>query len=108
MISAFQEREASLALSLLHPNIVRCLGTMSALQSSLSTRSTVSQGKSRGKAIGGVLDEDIGFLIFEHIPGTALDLIQGRPGGLSMGEASTSNKVVRIWAIIHHFTWGKV
>ncbi|CAM9283651.1 unnamed protein product, partial [Laminaria digitata] len=69
-----QEREADLALSLLHPNIVRCLGTLPA-------------GAGAG---GGGVDRGgggVAFLIFEHVPGTLLDLIQDRPGGLSMTEA---------------------
>lgn len=73
-----QEREAELALSLLHPNIVRCLGTLPA-------------GRSKGKHGGAGVGGDVGFLIFEHIPGTLLDLIQGCPGGLSFSEVGASS-----------------
>lgn len=74
-----QEREAELALSLLHPNIVRCLGTL-------------PSGRGKGKHIGAGIGGDVGFLIFEHIPGTLLDLIQGCPGGLSFPEVGASSE----------------
>lgn len=74
----WQEREAELALSLLHPNIVRCLGTLPA---------GCSNGNHGGAGRGG----DVGFLIFEHIPRTLLDLIQGCPGGLSIPEVGASS-----------------
>ena len=72
----FQEREAELALSLLHPHIVRCLGTLPA---------AAGGGGGRGVDHGG---GGVAFLIFEHVPGTLLDLIQDRSGGLSMAEVS--------------------
>lgn len=67
-----QEREADLARSLIHPNIVRCLGTLTA-------------GGADASSEGGNGD-GVAFLIFEHVPGTLLDLIQERPGGLSLPE----------------------
>lgn len=75
-----QEREADLALSLLHPNIVRCLGTLTA-----DGKDRAAGGGSRlsGSSSGG---DDVAFLVFEHVPGTLLDLIQERVGGLSFPE----------------------
>ncbi|CBJ26942.1 possible MAPK [Ectocarpus siliculosus] len=71
-----QEREADLALSLIHPNIVRCLGTINA------------GGTCVASGDGGVGREEVAFLIFEHVPGTLLDLIQEHPGGLSLLETT--------------------
>ncbi|CAM9322479.1 unnamed protein product, partial [Ectocarpus sp. 8 AP-2014] len=71
-----QEREADLALSLIHPNIVRCLGTINA------------GGTCVASGDGGVGREGVAFLIFEHVPGTLLDLIQEHPGGLSLRETT--------------------
>ncbi|CAM9110918.1 unnamed protein product [Ectocarpus fasciculatus] len=68
-----QQREADLALSLIHPNIVRCLGTLNAGGTDVD---------------GGVGKEGVAFLIFEHVPGTLLDLIQEHPGGLSLRETT--------------------
>lgn len=73
-----QEREAELALSLLHPNIVRCLGTLTAREGRQDDASSASSGGGGG--------DGVAFLIFEHVPGTLLDLIQERPGGLSLPE----------------------
>lgn len=74
-----QEREADLAQSLLHPNIVRCLGALTAREDrGVGTQSVSGNVGGNG---GGVA-----FLIFEHVPGTLLDLIQERPGGLSLPE----------------------
>lgn len=77
-----QEREADLALSLLHPNIVRCLGTLTADGKARAGRG----GGSLLPVSGGGRAGDVAFLIFEHVPGTLLDLIQERPGGLSLSE----------------------
>ncbi|CAB1117847.1 unnamed protein product [Ectocarpus sp. CCAP 1310/34] len=71
-----QKREADLALSLIHPNIVRCLGTINA------------GGAGIASGDGGVGREGVAFLIFEHVPGTLLDLIQEHPGGLSLRETT--------------------
>lgn len=74
-----QDREADLAQSLVHPNIVRCLGTLTATEARRSDAPPASGGGDGG--VGGVA-----FLVFEHVPGTLLDLIQERPGGLSLSE----------------------
>lgn len=74
-----QQREADLALSLVHPNIVRCLGTITA------------GGTGAGSGDGGVGREGVAFLIFEHVPGTLLDLIQENPGGLSLHEVRSKH-----------------
>lgn len=73
-----QEREADLALSLIHPNIVRCLGTINA------------GGTGIASGDGGAGREGVAFLIFEHVPGTLLDLIQEHPGGLSLREVRST------------------
>lgn len=73
-----QDREANLALSLLHPNIVRCLGTL-----------TANEGANKhgaGAKSSGDGGNNLAFLIFEHVPGTLLDLLQERPGGLTLPE----------------------
>lgn len=78
-----QEREAELARSLIHPNIVRCLGTLTAREArrGASASSTFAGGDG-----GAGSDDGVAFLVFEHVPGTLLDLIQERPGGLSLSE----------------------
>lgn len=78
-----QEREADLARSLLHPNIVRCLGTLTAREAGgagagADFSSVIGDGGGKG--------DGVAFLIFEHVPGTLLDLIQERSGGLSPPE----------------------
>ncbi|CAM9399486.1 unnamed protein product, partial [Sphacelaria rigidula] len=77
-----QKREAQLAMSLVHPHIVRCLGALP----------VEAEGKQRGEEMGAVgPGEGVGevaFLVFEHFPGTLLELIQDRPGGLSLGEVT--------------------
>lgn len=72
-----KEREAELSLSLRHPNIVRCLGTFPATAARRENEE-VEKEKREGKHIA--------FLVFEYVPGTLLDLIEGRPGGLSLPE----------------------
>lgn len=75
-----QKREAQLAMSLVHPHIVRCLGALP----------VEAEGKQRGEEMGAVEPGEgvgaVAFLVFEHFPGTLLELIQDRPGGLSLGE----------------------
>lgn len=75
-----QDREADLARSLIHPNIVRCLGTLTA------TEARGRGGASSPGGDGGGGADGVAFLVFEHVPGTLLDLIQERPGGLSLSE----------------------
>ena len=81
-----QEREAGLARALIHPNIVRCLGTLTAREASASP-----EGGGGGGGGGG---DGVAFLIFEHVPGTLLDLIQERPGGLSLSEVRRWRSIV--------------
>lgn len=75
-----QRREAQLAMNLVHPHIVRCLGALSA----------EAEGKQREEEKGstgpGEGRGEVAFLVFEHFPGTLLELIQDRPGGLLLGE----------------------
>ncbi|CAM9591806.1 unnamed protein product [Scytosiphon promiscuus] len=90
-----QQREAQLALSLLHPNIVRCLGTLTNGEAfgpsgAGTLHAGVGDDGDRGGGIGGSCasggraSEEVAFLVFEHVPGTLLDLIQERPGGLPL------------------------
>lgn len=76
-----QEREAELALSLVHPNIVRCLGTLTANEGA-DRRAAGATGGHGGDVEG----DSLAFLVFEHVPGTLLDLLQERPGGLTLPE----------------------
>lgn len=84
-----QAREAGLALSLLHPNIVRCLGTLTADGKDLAG---AGGGSSVPVSGGGGRTGDVAFLIFEHVPGTLLDLIQERAGGLSLSEVPRATR----------------
>lgn len=85
-----QEREADLARNLIHPNIVRCLGTLTAREGRGADASSVS-----GDGDG----DGVAFLVFEHVPGTLLDLIQERPGGLSLSEV----RMCARWLILRAF-----
>lgn len=84
MFLAWQEREADLAMFLVHPNIVRCLGKLPASADGNRTASKTSMLGAEEKS------EKIAFLIFEHIPGTLLELIQASPGGLPLEQVQQS------------------
>lgn len=118
-----QQREADLALSLLHPNIVRCLGTLTNGEAFGPSRKTtalaegesgedgekgsdavlaggggddVKGGGSGGSCPSGRSASEVAFLVFEHVPATLLDLIQDRPGGLSLPTVSAQSRCARI------------
>lgn len=87
-----QDREADLALSLIHANIVRCLGTLTAKEGA----DRHAAGSTNGHE--GDLDGDsLAFLVFEHVPGTLLDLLQERPGGLTLPEVGKCTSLVVCW-----------
>lgn len=76
-----KEREAELALSLRHANIVRCLGI-------ITTPAGDCVNSDDAENSGG----DAPFLVFENVPGTLLDLIQDTPGGLPLSEVRVTCK----------------
>ena len=78
-------------LSLRHPHIVRCLGTLPATAARWVPREEGQRQRQGEGWEGGDEGDGSGvFIIFEHISGTLLDFIEGHPGGLSLREVRGS------------------